>query len=400
MKIVGIVTEYNPFHLGHQHQMEAIKASLRENCSFVCCMSGNFVQRGEPALIDKWKRTELALRCGADLVIELPTPWAASTAQRFARGAVSLLNATGVVEVIAFGSESADQAALETAAACIDTPLFRQTLRTELNQGAPFAQARQAAVRACVGEDAAACLDRPNDSLAVEYLSALRYLQGSMRPLAILRQGAAHDGAPKGGTASASAIRSLIRQGDWKQAEQFLPEACREPLRQAPLSDMERCSRAVLYRLRSMEEAEFRALPDCGEGLHRRLMAAAREGDSLQAVVALAKTKRYTEARIRRAILWAYLGLRTEEQPVLPPYIKVLGFRETGRDLLRRMKQTASLPVLTKPAHGLRWAGAEGTVLRQEARCTDLFDLTLPALPPCGREWRESPVCLLDGRSI
>ena len=398
MKNVGIVAEYNPFHAGHGILLDKIKANLGEDCTFICCMSGNFAQRGEPALWDKWQRAQLAVESGADLVLELPTPWAAAGAQRFARGSVSLLKETGVVDVLAFGSECGDLASLEQTADCLETERFRAALREGLDLGLPFAQARQQAVHRCAGATSDV-LSGPNDSLAVEYLAALKKLGAVMTPLAIRREGAGHDAAPERGTASASAIRALLRAGEGKRAAAYLSPAGREHLSEWPLSDWERCERAALARLRMMTEEDFLALPDCGEGLHRRLMAAARQGCSLREIAALAKTKRYPLARIRRALLWAALGLRADEQPELPPYLKALAFDERGQALLARMKKTAALPVLSRPASGKHWAGAAGSVLRQEARCTDLYDLTLPSVPPCGREWTTPPAfCRKKGK--
>lgn len=395
MKIVGIIAEYNPFHLGHRYQLQEIKAQLGEDCAFICCMSGNFVQRGEPALLDKWTRARMALESGADLIVELPTPWAAASAQRFARGAAALLHASGVVDMLAFGSESGDLAALRTVAACLETPPYREALRTALNRGLPFAAARQEAVRACAGS-AADCLSGPNDILGVEYLSALRRLNSGIAPLAVLRTGAGHDGGPVGGIASASHIRALLRDGREEEAGRYLPSGVLGLLAGAPAADWRRGERAALARLRTMEEEEFLDLPDCGEGLHRRLMAAAREAGNLAALLERAKTKRYAAARIRRAVLWAYLGLKASAQPETPPCWKVLGFTGRGAAILKRMKETCALPVVVKPASGRDWTGPAGFVLRQEARCTDLYGLLLEQVPPCGREWRESPVRLLD----
>ena len=399
MKNVGIVAEYNPFHVGHGILLDKIKAKLEEDCTFICCMSGNFVQRGEPALWDKWQRAQLAVESGVNLVLELPTPWAAAGAQRFARGSVSLLKATGVADVLAFGSECGELAPLEQTAACLETEEFRAALREGLDRGLPFAQARQQAVRHCTGA-ASAVLSGPNDSLAVEYLAALKELNADMIPLAIRREGAGHDAVPERGTASASAIRALLRAGEGERAAAYLTPAGRAHLSEWEISDWERCERAALARLRVMTEEEFLSLPDCGEGLHRRLMAAVGQGRSLREIASLAKTKRYALARIRRAILWAALGLRADRQPELPPYLKVLAFDERGRALLARMKETAALPVLSRPADGKRWTGAAGDVLRQEARCTDLYDLTLPSVPPCGREWTTPPVfCRKEGKA-
>ena len=186
MNIVGIIAEYNPFHLGHARQIAETRRALGD-CAVVCAMSGHWVQRGECALTDKWTRAGMALRGGADLVLELPTPWATSSAESFARGGVGILAAAGVVDPLSFGSEGGDTAPLYRAAACLDSEEYRTALRRFLDKGLPFAACRQAAVEELLGREAALCLSRPNDNLAVEYLRALPERMGA---LAVRRVGA------------------------------------------------------------------------------------------------------------------------------------------------------------------------------------------------------------------
>ena len=223
MPIAGIVAEYNPFHRGHLWHITRTRQALGEDAGIVCVMSGHWVQRGECAVTDKWRRAALALAGGADLVLELPTPWAMARAETFARGAVTLLAATGVVDTLSFGSEGGDTAALRAAAACLDSPEYRLGLRRRLDQGLPFARCRQEAVADLLGPEIAACLARPNDNLGVEYLRAC---PPGMGALAIPRAGAAHDGAPQDGYASASALRGMIRSGQLAQAAPYLTAPC------------------------------------------------------------------------------------------------------------------------------------------------------------------------------
>ena len=279
MATAGIVAEYNPFHRGHAWHIARTRRTLGADTAVICVMSGHWVQRGECALTDKWSRAALALSGGADLVLELPTPWAMASAESFARGAVGLLAATGVVDVLSFGSETGELAPLRAAAAALDGPDYPERLgggggpigvsvrlRAGRARGLSFPAARQAAV----GAD---CLASPNDNLGVEYLRAL---PPGMEALTIPRRGAAHDGPAAGGFASASELRALLRAGRAAEADPYLTA----PWSGAAAS-MAHIDRAVLARLRMMDEADWAALPDGGvaEGLPARLARSAPAAD-------------------------------------------------------------------------------------------------------------------------
>lgn len=382
METAGIVAEYNPFHRGHAWHIAETRRRLGGDAPVVCVMSGHWVQRGECALADKWLRAALALDRGADLVVELPTPWAMASAESFARGAVSLLAATGVVDVLSFGSETGELAPLEEAAAALDAPDYPERLRAALGRGLSFPAARQEAA-------GAACLSAPNNNLGVEYLRSLRALGSTIRPLTVPRQGAGHDGPAAGGYASASELRRLLRAGRGEEAAPYLTAPW-----SGELADMQHIERAVLSRLRTMGEGDWAALPDGGgaEGLPSRLAKAAREAVSLEDFYTRAKTRRYPHARLRRLALAAFLGLRAAERPAAPPYVRVLGLGGRGRALLRRMKDTCPLPVIVKPAQARELDGPARTLFESEARYTDLYGLCFPAPRPCGAEWIHSPV--------
>lgn len=382
METAGIVAEYNPFHRGHAWHIAETRRRLGGDAPVVCVMSGHWVQRGECALADKWLRAALALDRGADLVVELPTPWAMASAESFARGAVSLLAATGVVDVLSFGSETGELAPLEEAAAALDAPDYPERLRAALGRGLSFPAARQEAA-------GAACLSAPNNNLGVEYLRALRALGSTIRPLTVPRQGAGHDGPAAGGFASASELRRLFREGRGGEAAPYLTAPW-----SGEIADMNYIQRAVLSRLRTMGEGDWAALPDGGgaEGLPSRLAKAAREAVSLEDFYTRAKTRRYPHARLRRLALAAFLGLRAAERPAAPPYVRVLGLGGRGRALLRKMKDTCPLPVIVKPAQARELDGPARTLFESEARYTDLYGLCFPAPRPCGAEWIHSPV--------
>lgn len=379
MNVAGIVAEYNPFHAGHAFHIRETRRAVGE-CAVVVVMSGNFVQRGECAVFDKWSRARAALEGGADLVLELPTVWAVSSAEHFARGAVGILAATGVVTHLSFGGEGGGADELQRLAVCLDSPGYQAALRARLDAGLPFAACRAGAVEELLGPERAGLLSGPNNNLGVEYIRALNALGGSIRPVVIPRTGAGHDGGDHPQYPSASFVREQILSGT-------LPAANPAGLRWG--------ERWVLGALRAMDEEDFAALPDCGEGLSHRLYRAARQGRTVEEVYALAKTKRYAHARIRRAVLWGALGLRETDRPSAPPYLRVLGANERGRELLRGMKETAALPVLTKPA-----CGRGLLLMEREARCTDLYALCQKVPGPCGLEWTTSPVMLNDSTYI
>lgn len=404
MNIAGITAEYNPFHTGHAYQISALKAQLGPDTSVVAVMSGSWVQQGRPAVTDKWTRARMALNGGADLILELPTVWAAASAESFARGAVELLCRCGVIDTLCFGSETGELAPLLAAAECLDSPDYPEQLRKALEGGASFAAARQAAVEALIGP-AGAALASPNNNLGVEYLRALRSLHSNIKPVTIRREGAAHNSLDRTGEGfrSATQLRQHLARGEWEAVRPYVPAGNLDILQSAPLADPRLGERAVLACLRKMTAEDWAKLPDAGagEGLPQRLERAGRQCRSLDDFFNLAKTRRYAMARLRRMALWAFLGLTAADVPAEPPYLRVLGFNARGREVLKQMKTTAQLPILTKPAHARELDGPGRRLFELEAQCTDLYGLFLPQLPPPGQEWTRGPVMDIDlsGRS-
>ena len=383
MTVAGIVAEYNPFHAGHARHIAETRRMLGGGCAVVAVMSGNWVQRGDCAVFDKWTRTRAALEGGADLVLELPTVWAISSAEAFARGAADLLAATGVATHLSFGSECGDVDRLQQAAACLDSPAYAAALRRRLDSGLPFALCRQQAAEELLGPGRAGLLAFPNNNLGVEYLRALNALNSAIQPVTVRRVGAAHDGGDHPDFPSASFLREQLRaQGG------------------AATADLRRCQRAILARLRTMTADDWAALPDSGaaEGLPRRLERAGRQCRDLEEFCALAKTKRYAHARIRRLALWAFLGLTAGQRPEAPPYLRVLGLNGRGQAVLREMKARAALPILTKPAHVRRLPPDARALFALEARCTDLYALCFADPAPGGGEWTTPPVTVIENQ--
>jgi len=402
VRIAGIVAEYNPFHTGHAYQIEQTRVALGADAGVVAVMSGNWVQQAGCAVADKWTRARLALMGGADLVLELPTVWAMSSAESFARGAVGLLEGCGVVTHLSFGSECGDVDKLGQVAACLDSSAYQAGLRRFLDEGMTFAACRQAAVRELLGEELSGLLSGPNNNLGVEYIRALNALKSGIHPMTVTRRGAGHNALAGGGEApvflSATQLRAYLREGRWEAAEPYLVSGGRALLEGNPggLPGLERVERAVLARVRTMTAGDWARLPDSGEaeGLPQRLEKAGRQCTSMEEFFDLAKSKRYTHARLRRLVLWAWLGLTEADRPEYPPYLRVLGFNGRGQAILKEMKNRAVLPILTKPAHARDLEEVGRRLFELEARCTDLYDLCFETVPAPGREWTTGPVIL------
>lgn len=336
MKIVGIICEYNPLHRGHAKQFDRIRSLLGDDTAIVCLMSGNYVQRGAPAIVDKSLRAEAAVRCGADLVLELPVTYALSSAEGFAAGGVRILG--GFCDYLCFGAETAQGAALIRTAEALLSQDFPPLLRRYLDRGESFPAARQAALEELGLQ--AALLSTPNNILAVEYCKAILSQGCAMQPLPIHRCGSYHDTLADPENPSATAVRRLMTMGEaWTDC---VPEAARDIFTGAPLHTVDSGERAILSRLRTMRDTEFEALPYGSEGLWRKLMHACRSEATLEGIIAATKSKRYTRTRIDRMILCAYLGIRLQDTLSPAPYTRVLAFRDRGRTVLKAARRTGT----------------------------------------------------------
>ena len=356
------------------------------------------MQRGDFALLRRYARAEAAVESGADLVLELPLPWAVSSAEGFAWGGVETLTATGLLDVLAFGSECGDSAALLRCALALERPELTPLLKAELTRGDSFAAARQRAVSALLSPVDAALLSQPNNTLGIEYCRALLRTGSEAEVFTVPRHGAAHDAAvSEAGGCSASAIRTLLAEGTEADALSRMVPAMRRVYKEekaagrAPVFAAG-CERAILSRLRSMSAAEFDVLDTGREGIGQRLYKASREPASLAAILDAAKTKRYAYTRLRRMVLWAYLGLTPADIPAHVPYLRVLAANSRGRALLGRMRETARLPVLTKPAAVRTLDAAAQRLFALEARAANLYTLAYPELRAAvgGALWRET----------
>ena len=330
---VGIICEYNPLHLGHQKQILKIREHFGPETAIVCAMSGNFVQRGAPAILDKSCRAKAAVLCGADLVLELPVTRALSSAEGFAAGGVRILG--NLCDHLCFGAETSDVQALMETARILRGDGFTAQLREQLDTGKSFPAARQAAL-----QQLGICGDlvsQPNNILGIEYCKAILDQGSSMQPFPIHRQGSYHAETADSENPSATAVRSrMLTARSWQS---FVPEPVRVLFENAPLHSMAAGERAILGRLRTMTDEDFEALPYGSEGLWRKLMHASRKEASLEAVIAATKSKRYTRTRIDRMILCAFLGITKEILESDVPYTRVLAFNERGREILKQAKK-------------------------------------------------------------
>ncbi len=331
MKIAGIICEYNPFHLGHEKQIRYLKA---QGYAVVCLMSGNFVQRGAPAICHKALRGEAAVRCGADLVLEMPVQYALSSAEGFAAGGVEILSK--LCDALCFGAEDARADELMQAAQLLLSEAFSLRLRTELDKGTSFPAARAAAL-AAMGVNRA-LVELPNNILAVEYCKAILSQHSALQILPIHRGGNYHDTAADPENPSASSLRILMEKGEnWHD---FVPDMASEAMRDGTIHTLQLGQKAILARLRTMTDAEFEALPYGSEGLWRKLMHASREKADLEQIITATKSKRYTRTRIDRMILCAFLGLTEQDLTSPAPYCRVLGFNDTGRAILKGVRES------------------------------------------------------------
>lgn len=383
MLTAGIICEYNPFHLGHRKQFMQIREALGEDTGIVCLMSGNFVQRGAPAVFDKTRRAEAALRSGADLVLELPTPVCLSSAEGFAAGGVEILGK--FCDFLAFGCETGDESSLYRTAETLLSPAFSGKLKESLSRGVSFPAARQAALESMGVE--ADLLTLPNDILAVEYCKAILSQGSAMKPLPLRREGDYRSLLPDRENPSAAFLRQRIRRGEGFL--EYIPEEAASCFPLSEVHTLEAGERAVLARLRTMENRDFEALPYGSEGLWRRLMRCCRENGSLESILTAAKTKRYTRSRLDRMVMCAYLGLTKELLAAPVPYVRVLGFRERGREILSGAKKVLPLRNVGSPG--------EGSYYALEKRWEDLYGLFRVAdVTPPGEETRRRVVYLHD----
>lgn len=388
MKVAGIIAEFNPFHNGHALLVQ--KAREAGYTHVVAVMSGNFVQRGEPAVFHHSVRTKAALENGVDLVLQLPGVYAMSGAQSFARAGAEILNGFGCVDSIVFGSECGDTDLLSQTADAVYGEEIKPLLSEELAKGISFASARENALKA-INPMFADVIKSPNNILGVEYIAALKRLESTITPVTFERVGAAHDSdEASGDIAGASLIRELIKNK--KEWQKLVPENAKEIYCDADIADIKRIENAVLYKIRTVSAEELSKAPDVSEGIENRIISAAKQARSLEELYSLAKTKRYSHARIRRIIWNCLLGVTAADLDLAVPYIRISGFNKKGAELIKAAKETAVLPVISKPADLSRLGEAAQRIFYLECTAGDIYALCTENPAVCGTEKSLRPV--------
>lgn len=384
MNTSGVVAEYNPFHSGHKYQID--KTKEKTGLPVIAVMSGNFVQRGECAVFDKSVRARAALMNGADILFELPLPWALSSAEKFASGAVYLLNSTGVCDFLSFGSESGNIENIITASNAL-LNIDENIIKKYLTDGSSYPTARQKALEETAGKEISSLISSPNDLLGVEYVKSIIENKYPLTPITIKRSGAGHDSEELNeNTASASAIRNIISSSlDYSE---FVPENVLELYKKSEKSNMKELEKCILSHLRRKKALDFLSYPDVSEGLEYRIYEAMRNSDSLDSLYSNIKTKRYAHSRIRRIIMSAFLEIDRSYTLAPPPYLRVLGFTDEGRAVLKQMKKTASVPVIMRYSDVNALDETAKRVFELECKSTDLFALAFNPVLKCGNEMR------------
>lgn len=388
MNVCGIVCEYNPFHNGHLYHISQVRKFAD---AVVCVMSGNYVQRGEPAIIRKHLRAKAAILGGADLVIELPTPWAAASAERFAGGAIHLMSMLSGVSHLSFGCENNDIDLLSRIVEILESDVFSEKLKSKLKTGISFAAARAETVSE-IDPNCSGILDSPNNILGIEYLKALKYTGTGLVALPILRRFTEHDSHEISDEfASASAIRTLLKEQN-ECFDQFVPNfgTYSEEFQKgfAP-AEIKHADRAILAVLKRMKADDFLQYPDVGEGLHARIKNAVSTSVTFMEAVDKIKSKRYAHARIRRILLRCFLGITNDAYRQNAPYLRVLALNDTGRSVL---SNEPKLPVIVKPASANDLTGFAKEIFDLECRATELYSLFMPHPATEMNEWNISPI--------
>lgn len=377
MKLLGLITEYNPFHNGHKYHLETAKELIKPD-AVVAVMSGHFLQRGEPAILDKWTRAKAAVEAGVDLVIELPTYFSTSSAEGFALGSVALLERLGATDLV-FGSESGEVDSLKKVARLIQNPtdLYAQTLSEALNQGLSYPASRQLAIEAELG---AAVDFKANNILGIEYIRAIERMGSRLIPHAIKRiQNDYQDIEITGSISSATAVRQLLkhRPVDWSLVKTVVPDATYKAIWDGSiyteLDDFHYIWNSIALREGAEGLSKYR---DVSEGLEHKLMAELSTLGTLQDMARQVKSKRYTLTRIQRVIVAILLGIKPLSDEVALShldYARVLAFNETGGKVLRQVKKAEVLFPFTNLGRDLKKYRRKNPLLELDIRATGMY---------------------------
>lgn len=392
MKISGIICEYNPFHNGHLHHIRETRKNGATH--IVAVMSGNFVQRGDTAYMDKLERARLAVKSGADLVIELPVQYCLSSAEKFAEGAVYLLDSLGAVDEISFGSECGDVSRLIEAMETVEitAALHEEDIRRIMENGYTYPRALSSVING-KSPEIAEIITSPNNMLAIEYLRALKKFGSSVKPFTISRVHASHDGMmPENGYASASFMREKLAEYNnasviSEYTTSIWTEAIAGAIRNGSTASVQRLERILLYKLRSTSAEEIAGISDVGQGLENRIFGARMAG-SLDELLFTVKTKRYTMSRIRRIMLCLILGITKEDMKQLPAYGRILAFNERGKEILAKAKNSTRIPFSTSIAKLSQINETAQRFAELEIKASDVYGLAMEKITSAEKDYR------------
>lgn len=389
----AIISEFNPFHKGHKFLID----SCRENGAthITAIMSGNYVQRGDVAVLSKKIRTEMALKNGADLVVELPLPYAVANAQVFARGGVCIADKMGCVNRLAFASECGNKDKLISVADISSSDEFNSLFKAEIAKGISYPNALNKAIES-INSELSNIMTSPNNVLGIEYIKAIKEIDSSIEPFTIKRKGDSHNSTEiSSELASASNIRRLLSNNS--DVSDYIPENCNKLLQNAinkgELAQLEENMRGVMLKLREMNVTDIAKIADVSEGLENRLYNAIHNSNSINEIIEATKSKRYTYARIRRLIISCLLDITEDYTKASPQYIRILGFNKKGAEILSTMKNTALLPVVTKLTNLPENISEQAKkALALEAKATDIYYTFTKSIQPCGMEYKNGIV--------
>ena len=386
MKVLGIIAEYNPFHNGHLYHLRESKKNIGADF-VIAVMSGNFVQRGEPALINKWERAKVAIENGIDLVIELPVAFACNNSELFAKGAIEILNGLGCVTHISFGSEEGTLDNLKMIASVLATEndAFKEALRENLQAGSSFAKARERAVNSATGINFSEIIKGSNNILAIEYLKQLELTKSNIIPVTLKRKGPAYnDKGSSGDFASATLIRDILKtKGDVRF---YVPEITLNSInKQKQLLYLEDFSQVIFSKLLQFPNNELKEIYSVSEGLENRIKNQIRRSDDIQKLIDSVISKRYTETRMKRVLIHSLLNLdKYKFNEIINNkvnYCRVLGFSRNGAKLLRLIKKEElnDLPVITNINKEIDTQDKMWLLMNYDVLSSDLYNLLAKA---------------------
>lgn len=386
-KVVGIIAEYNPFHNGHSYHIQNTKV-LTGADFVVAVMTGNFTQRGNTSVVDKWEKTKMALNGGADLVIELPTIYSISSAENFANGAIKILNTLGIVDSISFGMEADDISTLNNISNVLymEPPEYKAILEHELSKGSSFPKARENALMMYLNDIKryANVLKGSNNILAIEYLKALKKQKSNLVPIGVKREKVYYNSTKIiDEYASATGIRNLLLHNQLEEVRKVVPAKTYSLLlnniRQGTyVLDITTYNNEIIYKLRSMSVKEIANLPDVSEGLEYLIKDASNKTNNLIELINKVKSKRYTQTRVQRILLYALLGITKKDMEIskkMTPYIRVLGCSENGKILLSQINSKAKVITSFKKFEKSNKNRKIKRMLEIDKKATDIYTL-------------------------